>query len=106
LFWKKRKSPEHQVKADMSAIVASLGPKWKLFCQQMPFKAEVPLWQQIEAFATPAIAGMMQHYPSTKAAPPGLLWMMVFTAILDSNTHPAAEVNAAIATLEAKYAGG
>lgn len=106
MFWKKKKSPADQVKADMDAIVTSLGPKWKMFCQTLPFKADVPLADRIEMFATPAIAGMMQHYPSTKSAPPGMLWMMIFTAILESKTHPAAEVNAAIAQLEAKYARG
>lgn len=106
MFWKKRKTPAEQVKGDTDAIVASLGPKWRMFCQAVPFKPEVPLADRIEAFAAPAIAGMLQHYPTTKSAPPGLLWMMVFTAILESKTHPAAEVNAAIAQLEAKYARG
>jgi hypothetical protein len=102
----KGKSIAVQVKADTDAIVASLGPKWKMFCEKMPFKAEVPLADRIEAFAAPAFAGMLQHYPSTKSAPAGMLWMMVFTAILESKTHPVDEVNAAIAQLEAKYARG
>lgn len=106
MFRKKRKSTEDQVKADMAAMVASLGTKWRMFCEQMPFATEVPLWQRIEAFAAPAIAGMMLNYPSTKAAPPEFLWMMVLTAILESKTHPATDVNAAIAQLEAKFAKG
>lgn len=106
MFWKKRKSPAELVKADTRTIIRSLGPKWRMFCETLPFKEDVPLWQRIEAFAQPAIAGMMQHYPSSKHAPPGMLWMMIFTAILESKTHPADEVNAAIAQLEAKYARG
>lgn len=106
MFWKKKKTLTDQVKAHSDAIVASLNPKWKVFCQTMPFKVEVPLADRIEAFASPAIAGMLQHYSWTKAAPPGMLWMMVFTAILESKTHPVADVNAAIAQLEAKYARG
>lgn len=49
---------------------------------------------------------MMQHYPSTKQAPPGALWMMIFTAVMESGTPSQAEVNEAVAQLEAKYAGG
>ncbi len=69
----------------------------------MPFKEEVPLCQRIEAFATPAIAGMMQNFPSTKDVPVGLLRRAVFTAILESGTHHPDDVSSAIAQLEVKY---
>lgn len=54
MFWKKKKSPAEEVKSDTDAIVRSLGPKWRTFRETMPFKDEVPLWQRIEAFASPA----------------------------------------------------
>jgi hypothetical protein len=65
---------------------------------------EVPLADRIEAFASPAMAGMLQNYPSTKAAPPGALWMMIFAAVLESKTHPLEESHEATAQLEAKFA--
>ena len=106
MFWKKQKTPAEQVKADADAIVQSLGPKWRTFCEMVPFEDDVRLWQRTEAFASPAIAGMMQHYPSTKHAPPGALWMMIFTAVMESGTNSLADVNEAAAQLETKYAGG
>lgn len=95
-------SAAEQVKFDSNAIAASLGPKWKMFCE-LPFRTDVPLANRIEAFAAPAIAAMLENYPSTKSAPPGLPWLMIFTAVLTSKTHPVAQVNAAIDMLEAKY---
>ncbi len=106
MFWKKRKSPTEQVKADTDAIVRSLGPKWRMFCETLIFKEDVPLWQRIELFANPALEFMFQNYPSMKHAPPKLLWMMIFTAILESKTHPTEEVNTAICQVLAKYARG
>ena len=105
MFWKKRKAPTDQVMDDAAKIIEALKPKWEMFCQTIPFRADVPLANRIEAFASPAMAGMMQQYPSTKSAPPSVLWLMVFTAVLESKTHPTADVNAAIAQLEMKYAG-
>jgi hypothetical protein len=104
VFWKKKKTPDEQVKADVNAIVASLEPKWKYFCEAVPFRADVPLHDRIDAFAAPAIAGILQNYPSTKHAPPQMLWLMIFTAIQESRTHPMTEVNAAVAELQKKYA--
>jgi len=103
MFWKK-KPMATQMASDSAAIVDALRPKWKMFCETMPFPDDMPLADRIEAFSAPAMAGMFKHYPSTKVAPPGVLWMMIFTAVLESKTHVVADVNAAIAQLEARHA--
>ena len=105
MFWKQRKTPEEQVKADTAAIIASLGPRWRYFYETLPFKDNVPLSDRIEAFATPAISSILQNYPSTKHAPNSLLWLMIFTAVRESETHSMAELNVALAELQKKYAG-
>jgi len=83
-----------------------LGPTWLKFHEQLPVAPNAPLAERIDAFSVVAFRGMFENYPSSKSAPIGALWMMIFTAILESKTHPAAEVDTAVATLEAKYAGG
>ena len=98
------KSPAEQVKVDAQLIIDALARKWKLYCEKLPYTADDPLALRINDFATVAIPAMHVHVPSTKAAPPGALWMMIFTAIQESKTHPQKELNKAIAELEAKYA--
>ena len=46
---------------------------------------------------------MYTKFPITKHAPPSVLWMAVFTAVLESKTHPTDEVNKAVNLLRAKY---
>lgn len=96
-------SVEDQVKSDTDAILKVLGSTWLKFHRQLPVAPNAPLAERIDVFSVVAFRGMFENYPSTKSAPIGTLWMMIFTAILESKTHPAAEVNAAIAKLEAKY---
>ena len=103
MFWKRRKSPEEQVRADADAILKVLGSTWLRFHDHLPVAANATLAERTFCRRLP---GHVENYPSTKAAPVAALWMLVFTAIIESRTYPVAEVNDAIATLEAKYAGG
>ena len=104
MFWKKREKKSVTMEAEVDEIIRSLGSKWSMFLEAVAFKDEVPLSEQIELFASPAIAGILSAYPPAKEASNQTLWMMVFTAILESDTHPKDEVNRAIAELERKYA--
>jgi hypothetical protein len=65
---------------------------------------EEQLAHEIEGFGSSATAFIYTKFPIMKQAPPNLLWLIVFTAVLESNTHPAADVNKAIDMLRAKYA--
>lgn len=106
MFWKKKKPPDEQVRKDMEEVSASLVPKWKLFCEKLIFKENVHLADQIEAFATPAMAYILENYPTTKTAPPVVLWMLIFRAVQESNTHTIDELNDAVSLLEAKFGNG
>jgi hypothetical protein len=68
-------------------------------------KASTPeqLAYEIEQFSGSAIRFMYTKFPITKHAPPSVIWMAVFTAVLESKTHPTDEVNKAVNLLRAKY---
>ncbi|MBX9682152.1 MAG: hypothetical protein K2X41_00020 [Hyphomicrobium sp.] len=106
MFWKRRKTPDEQVKDDTDAILDVLGSTWVKFHDQLPVAPNATLAERIDSFSVVAFRGMFENYPSTKSAPIGALWMLIFNAVMQSKTHSVAELNAAVATLEAKYAGG
>jgi hypothetical protein len=58
---------------------------------------------EIEQFSADAFRFMYTKFPLTKHAPASLLWMAVFTAVLECRTHPTDQVNNAIDLLRAKY---
>jgi hypothetical protein len=69
-------------------------------------KATTPeqLAGEIERFGSSATAFIMTTFPLTKHAKPYFFWQIMFIAVLESKTHPAADVNKAIDLLRSKYA--
>jgi hypothetical protein len=63
------------------------------------------LADKMDLFIEPVHLFFERKYPVLAAGPASVFFMATFTAILESKTHPAAEINAAIATLESKYTG-
>ena len=61
------------------------------------------LAREIEEFAQSAFRFMFAQFPIMKEAPPFHLWLVVFTAVLETKTLPTDNVNAAIDLLRAKY---
>ena len=110
MFWKKRKRREEkisdQLQAESAKIVEILKRKWVEFQTMVPFPADVPLTHRIEAFIVPAREGILKHYPIMRMAPPGLIWEMVFAAVIESKTHLPDDVSKARASLAAKYSQG
>ena len=110
MFGKKRKSREdeiaEQLHAEAARVVEILTGKWVQFQTMVPFRADVPLADRIEAFMMPAREGILQNVPIMRMAPNALIWEMIFVAVIESKTHPADEVSKARETLAAKYAQG
>ena len=90
--------------AETDEIVEALKRKWTEFQTLLPFKADVPLSERIEAFVEPAREGILQNYPSMRAAPNVVIWEMIFVAVIESGSHPPDEVSRARAVLATKYA--
>jgi hypothetical protein len=107
MFWRKRKPREEeiadQLRAEAAKVVEVLKRKWVEFQTLVPFRADVPLADRIEAFVMPAREGILKHYPIMHVAPDGLIWEMIFVAVIESRTHPPEEVSKARASLAAKY---
>lgn len=105
-FFKKRQSAP--TAEDLSALAASaledVKNKWVYFNQTLQLKAEVPLSEKIDFFAQPIQHFFQTKYPLLLNGSSEIFWLTVFTAILESGTHPKEEVNSAIAELKSKYA--
>jgi len=77
--------------------------KWLHFHETVHLQAEVPLSQKIDFFVQPVHQFFENKYPVLLRGPSEIFWLTVFTAILESGTHPKEAVNAAIAELKTKY---
>jgi len=101
-FFKKR--PSVSFADELSRLTASASEdvkgKWVQFNQAVHLKAEVPLSQKIDLFVQPVQQFFQNKYPVLLQGPAEIFWLTVFTAILESGTHPKEEVNAAIAELK------
>lgn len=105
-FFKKRKSVP--TAEELSALTASaledVKSKWLYFNETVHLKADVPLSQKIDFFVQPIQQFFQTKYPLLLLGSSEIFWLTVFTAILESGTHPKEEVNSAIAELKSKYA--
>lgn len=93
-----------ELKGMLVAARHDVKDKWVYFHSNIHLKADVPLSQKIELFPNPLQQFFQTKYPVLLAGPSEMYWLTIFTAILESGTHPKDEVNAAIADLQAKYA--
>lgn len=78
--------------------------KWVQFNETVHLKPGIPLSQRIDAFAQPIQQFFETKYPALLLGSSELFWLTIFTAILESGTHPKDEVNAAVGELRSKYA--
>ena len=105
-FFKKRKSepPADELSAQTASALEDVKGKWIYFNETIHLKTDVPLSQKIDFFVQPIQQFFQSKYPLLLLGPSEIFWLTVFTAILESGTHPKEEVNAAIAELKEKYA--
>ena len=93
-----------ELTSQTAECVEKIKAKWVYFNKTVKSKEGVPLWVMIELFAKPVQEFVEKYYPLLLTGPIFHFWMMIFTAILESGTHPRETVNQAIAELEKKYA--
>jgi hypothetical protein len=109
-LFKKRKvapSPEELtaiLRQQSGAACEDFKVKWIAFNSAVHFKAEVPLSAKIDAFASPVHQYYESKYPVLASGTAEMFWLALFTAILESGTHPKEAVNTAIAELRKKHA--
>jgi hypothetical protein len=90
-----------EIKATYDLCVAAFTKTWR----DLNPTASTPegLAAEIERFAQGAFSWMFTRFPITQHAPPFTLWLAIFTAILEANTHPKDLTNKAIDLLRDKY---
>jgi hypothetical protein len=106
LFKRRKPTPPSSDELESHMVIATgaLLTKWTDFHQQLKFKSDVPLSEIIEIFIVPAREYVTSTYPEFSSAPNQVVWMMVFSAVMESGTHSKEAVNEAVAELEVKYA--
>ena len=106
LFKKRNPFPSAEELSRLSQLArGEVLEKWIHFHNTVHLKAEVPLSQEMDFFAQPLSQFFEQKYPQLLLGGLELFWLITFTAILESGTHPKEVVNAAIAQLQSKYGG-
>jgi hypothetical protein len=103
--WFGKKSAQADIDSQAKAAYEQSVEIFKRTWAELNPKASTPeqLAHEIELFSGNAFRFIYTKFPITKHAPPSILWMAVFTAVLESKTHPTDEVNKAINLLRAKY---
>ena len=105
LFKKKPPVPSAEELKRLTALAREeVKAKWIHYHQTVHLRPEVPLSEKIDFFVQPVHQFFENKYPLLLAGPSEIFWLTVFTAILESGTHPKEAVNAAIAELRPKYA--
>lgn len=103
LFTKRNPTPTAK---DLSSQTASaleeVKGKWIYFNEVAQLQPSVPLSRKIELFLQPIQQYFQAKYPLLLAGPSEVFWLTVFTAILESGTHPKEEINAALAELRSQ----
>jgi hypothetical protein len=88
-----------ELKAISAAAIEDIKAKWIQFDTVIKMKAGVPLSAKIDSFVEPITSFVDTKYPTVMQGPAEALWLILFTAILESGTHPKDEVNRAIGEL-------
>jgi hypothetical protein len=75
-----------QIKATQKQCIEVFKRTWR----ELNPEASTPeeLASEIENFSSSAFRFMFTNFPITKHAQPFPLWLLIFTAVLESHTHP------------------
>ena len=83
----------------MLSCVSEIKEKWIAYNEFLKFKDDVSLGEIIEGFSIPIFQFIENKYPMLLTGPSHIPWMMIFTAVLQSNTHSKDRVNDAVEVL-------
>jgi hypothetical protein len=99
--WKKPEPDTEEIKAVFDLCVEVFKRTWRGMQHQSLSAAAAAT--EMEEFAETAFQFVFDKFPIMQEAPPHLLWLAVFKAVLDSKTYPAQRVSGAIDLLREKY---
>jgi len=105
-FKKRKAAPTSAELVSLSqSALSDVKGKWAYFNETIHLDTSIPLADRIDMFAQPVAHFFESKYPDLLAGSSEIFWLTVFTAVLESNTHPKEEVNLAVIELRRKYAG-
>lgn len=85
----------------LKSAVQDLGDKWIIYTKANHFDNGIPLSENIYIFSQPLVEYFKERYMTLYQYSDSIFWHTLFTAILESKTHPKAEVNTAIKEFDA-----
>jgi hypothetical protein len=92
---------KQQMERDAERCVTAIQEKWLYYNRTFKWKEATPLAAVIEGFSIPITEYVAHHHKQLFEG--RLVWMMIFAAIQRASTHPQAELDAAIETLQKNY---
>ena len=104
--WFRKKSDPPDVEAQIKAVYdVCVGAFTKTWLDLNPRTTTIEeLAVEINKFGVMATQIMFTKFPIMKQAPGKVIWLIIFTAVLEAKTHPVDDVNKAIDLLRARYA--
>ena len=104
-FKKKQPTPPNAEELGRLAAQATeeTRQKWVHFHQTVHLKPDLPLAAKIDFFSQPLSEFFKTKYPKLLFGGSEIFWLAIFTAVLESGTHPKEQVNIAVADLQKKY---
>lgn len=95
----RKKPPKGAAEAALAVMpeaVTNAAILWDQFCRDLPFKAEVPLVDRINAFLQPYLIGARKRFPVLENSPDSMILLIVAKGIVQSGTHSNEEVAEAL----------
>jgi hypothetical protein len=92
---------------ETSIALEGVKMEWRSFYNELisrGFQGNLPLSEVIEVFKDSCVNDYISSsYPDLINAPKGFIWMIILTAVLESETHETNEANQAFGELQEKY---
>ncbi len=74
----------------------ALKEKWLFYLRHVPYGPDVPLVEKVSQFLPPALQYINGHHKALLSAPAHFVPLLIGTALLESKSHPPAEMNDAV----------
>jgi hypothetical protein len=92
-----------QLNQMVSSACRDVAEEWVRFHRNSAARDAMPLEERLEGFVKDMQPFLDRKYPLLSPGSNGMFWLTTLTAILESGTHPKADINAAIAALRVQY---
>jgi hypothetical protein len=92
-----------QLNRMVSSACRDVAKDWVRFHRNPAVRDAMPLEERLERFVEYVQHLLDRKYPLLSPGSNGIFWLTTLTAIIESGTHPKADISAAIAALQARY---